>query len=224
MTVRRQQKRRFIRLPFLLLLVMFLELGTCIALPNVAGTTVLLPTSPEDSGSLALHKRHVADDSHDHPLLPRGSGGYNLRSSSLRHPAILGTFSLGTSVIQTFSAIVPADAAASYIVDFLNVIALRIETGEWSAQNTAPTHHRVLNLWSFELSFQAMDGQGRGVPVPWEMVQAYVIDLAEDVRKGFAGAFEESLVGWMNGVAAIVSVRLRMKTAGQGGKGQTGLR
>lgn len=56
------------------------------------------------------------------------------------------------------------------------------------------------------------------MPVPWEMVQAYVIDLAEDVGRGFTGAFEESLVGWVNGVATVVTVSLKMKTAGQGAK------
>ncbi|KAI4195296.1 MAG: hypothetical protein LQ350_007277 [Teloschistes chrysophthalmus] len=204
---------------------MFLELGMCIALPNAAGTIGLHPTTPHRSSSLAVRIRHADEDdtsltpSHPLlPLLPRGSGGYNLRSSSLRHPATLGTFSLVTSVIRTFSAIIPADAAAQYIVDFLNIIALRIETGEWAAHNTAPTHHRVLNLWSFELSFLAIDGQARAVPVPWEMVQAYVIDLAEDVGRGFTGAFEESLVGWVNGVATVVTVSLKMKTAGQGAK------
>ncbi|KAL8640307.1 MAG: hypothetical protein Q9228_002759 [Teloschistes exilis] len=195
--------------------------------PHPAGTTAFHPTSPHHSGSLAVRIRHTADDdtllTSSHPLLPllpRGSGGYNLRSSSLRHPATLGTFNLGTSVIRTFSAIIPVDAAASYIADFLNIIALRIETGEWAAHNTAPTHHRVLNLWSFELSFLALDAAGRAVVVPWEMVQAYVIDLAEDVGRGFAGAFEERMVGWVNGVAAVVSVKLSMGTAGQqGGKG-----
>ncbi|KAL8660244.1 MAG: hypothetical protein Q9202_006736 [Teloschistes flavicans] len=192
-----------------------LDFGICAALPD---------THPQRTTSTAPHhlllhpSSSLAQRTHDdtpplHLLLARGGGGYNLRSSSLHHPLKLGTFSLQTSVVRTFSTIIPAHAAARYIEDFLDIIALRIETGAWAADNTAATHHRVLDIWCFELSFLARDEKGGGVVVPWEMVQAYVIDLAGDVGRGFVGAFEESLTGVINGVAAVVSVRLKMVAA-----------
>ncbi|KAL9603527.1 MAG: hypothetical protein Q9179_002172 [Wetmoreana sp. 5 TL-2023] len=127
----------------------------------------------------------------------RGSGG------SAPIPVPLGSFQLQTKTFKAFSSIVPSILAASYITDFLEIIALRIETGVWG--HDPPTNHRVIQMWSFELTFHSFH-----TAIPWDFIQAYVIDMADDIAKGFVGTFDEHMTGVINGVATAVSVSLKI--------------
>ena len=115
-------------------------------------------------------------------------------------PVPFGSFQLQTKNFKTLTTILPATVAAIYIDDFLRIIALRIETGEWGSE--APANHRVINMWSFELSFQSLN-----TAIPWDFIQAYAIDLAEHVKEGFVATFEEQLTGLMWGIATAVTVK-----------------
>ena len=139
------------------------------------------------------------DHSISRTLIRRGSGGYSTT------PAALGNFQLQTKYFQTLTSIIPASTAASYLNDFLETIALRIETGFWSTE--APTNHRVIHMWSFELAFHSLS-----TAISWDFIQAYVLDLADEVAKGFVATFEEQLIGLIGGVATTVTVNLRINS------------
>ncbi|KAL8787184.1 MAG: hypothetical protein Q9195_007875 [Heterodermia aff. obscurata] len=134
-----------------------------------------------------------------HSHVRRGSGG------SAPASAALGSFKLETKVFTAFSTIVPAELAASYITDFLDIIALRIETGFWSHEPLVK--YRVIHMWDFELSFYSLN-----TVIPWDFIQAYVIDLSDYVGRGFVGTFDEYMIGMMNGVTTAVTVKLKMLT------------
>ena len=129
----------------------------------------------------------------------RGSGGYSTT------PAALGSFQLQTKYFKSFMTLIPVTVAASYLDDFLDTIALRIETGFWSKE--APTNHRIIHMWSFELAFYSSN-----TAIPWDFIQAYVLQLADEIAKGFVATFEEQLTGLIGGVATAVTVKLRINS------------
>ena len=146
---------------------------------------------------LQTHHQASLDHRTHTQKMRRGGGG------SAAAPVALGSFQLDTKMFKTFSTIVPAILAASYITDFLDIVALRIETGEWGHE--PPAQKRVIHMWNFELSFHS-----NNTPIPWDFIQAYVIELADDIRKGFVGTFDEYMLGVINGVATAVTVKLKM--------------
>ncbi|KAL8727166.1 MAG: hypothetical protein Q9166_006203 [cf. Caloplaca sp. 2 TL-2023] len=129
----------------------------------------------------------------------RGSGG----SVALRPKGGLSGFDLQTKSFQHFGMILPMTEAAKYLIQFLDTVALYIETGSWA--DSPPTNHRVIRMWDFELTFYSLHAN-----IPWDFVQAYVLDIQADIQKGFTGVYDEHLVGIINGVAAGISVRLRL--------------
>ncbi|KAL8710638.1 MAG: hypothetical protein Q9220_004862 [cf. Caloplaca sp. 1 TL-2023] len=129
--------------------------------------------------------------------LKRGSGGSQAVSPG-------GSFDMTSKQFENFAIVVPALTAAHYIGEFLDIIATKIETGYFAS--TAPSNSHVLKLWSFELSFYSAHAI-----VPWEFVQAYVLEMQDWVEKGFTGLYNEHMVGFFNGVAAVVSVQFRLK-------------
>ena len=131
--------------------------------------------------------------------LRRGIDGYLTIS-----PAI-GSFQLQTKHFIAFTTIIPATLAAIYLGDFLDTIALRIETGFWSEE--APTNHRVIHMWSFELAFYSQN-----TAIPWDFIQEYVLVLADEIAKGFVATFEQQLTGLIGGVATEVTVKLRINS------------
>ncbi|KAL8682486.1 MAG: hypothetical protein Q9186_001433 [Xanthomendoza sp. 1 TL-2023] len=132
-------------------------------------------------------------------LSKRGSGG----SAALQPSNRIGPFNLQTRAFQHFGMIVPVAAAAMYLEQFFEVVALRIETGYWA--NTLPTNYRVFHMWNFELSFYSLHAT-----IPWDFIQAYVLDMVDDIQKGFTGLYHEHLLGVIDGVAAAMTVELRM--------------
>ncbi|KAL9601452.1 MAG: hypothetical protein Q9219_002518 [cf. Caloplaca sp. 3 TL-2023] len=179
-----------------------------------------LPSLPPHVGDESSHlktrhkrafPRHQPNPPITHPrnhktapsLSRRGRGG----SESL--PSIPGiskspSYDLSRRKFRNLTIIVPALTAAMYIEDFLSVIALRIETGFWADE--APSHHRVIRMWDFELSFHCLTGS----VLPWEMIQDYVLGMTEYVSRGFTATYEEHLLGTIDGVAALVKVGFRM--------------
>lgn len=148
---------------------------------------------------LRTHPKELLDHRAHTQKVRRGGGG------SAAAPVALGSFQLDTKLFKTFSTIVPGILAASYITDFLDIVALRIETGEWGHE--PPAQQRVIHMWNFELSFHSLN-----TAIPWDFIQAYVIELADDIGKGFVGTFDEYMVGMINGVATAVTVKLKMVT------------
>ena len=132
-------------------------------------------------------------------LQRRGGGG------SASPSVALGSFQLETKVFKSFSTIVPGKLAALYITDFLDIVALRIETGFWGLE--PPAKHRIIRMWDFELSFYSLN-----TAVPWDFIQAYVIEMADEIARGFVGTFDEYMTGVINGVATAVTVKLKMMT------------
>ncbi|KAL8909440.1 MAG: hypothetical protein Q9171_005038 [Xanthocarpia ochracea] len=114
-----------------------------------------------------------------------------------------GGFDLETRKIQSFGIIVPTQVAARYLIDFFETIALRIETGVWA--DSAPTNYRIIHMWDFELSFYSMHAN-----IPWDFIQQYVIDVVADIEKGFTGVYYEHLSGVINGIAAVITVGMRL--------------
>ena len=112
-------------------------------------------------------------------------------------------FDVSTHRFKNFGILVPVVLAASYIQDFFDIIALRIETGFWA--NEPPSCYRIFTMWDFELIFRSA-----GTTIPWDFIQEYVVDKLSDVGKGFTGMFEEEMVGILNGVAAAVSIELKL--------------
>ena len=91
------------------------------------------------------------------------------------------------------------------MTDFLDIVALRIETGFWGHAPAAK--QRVIRMWDFELSFCSLN-----TLMPWDFIQAYVLDLADHVARGFVGTFDEYLVGVIEGVTTVVTVKLKVYT------------
>ena len=119
------------------------------------------------------------------------------------------SFDVSTHRFKNFGIIVPVILAASYMQDFFDIIALRIETGFWA--NEPPSSYRIFSMWNFELSFVSA-----GTTIPWDFIQEYVVDKLSDVGKGFTGVFEEEMVGIFNGVAAAVLIKLKFAGVANG--------
>ena len=187
-----------------LLLLWFINIMFSIAAPFQNVPTENVPrvqqTSLDASSPtqiLRTHHKAFLDHQVQTQKVRRGGGG------SAAAPVALGSFQLDTKMFRTFSTIVPAILAASYMTDFLDIVALRIETGEWGHE--PPAQKRVIHMWNFELSFHSLH-----TPIPWDFIQAYVIELADDIAKGFVGTFDEYMLGVINGVATAVTVKLKM--------------
>ncbi len=85
----------------------------------------------------------------------------------------------------------------------METVALRIETGVWAG--SAPTNYRIIHMWDFELSFYSKHAN-----IPWDFIQAYVIDVVADIEKGFTAVYYEHLSGVINGMAAVITVTMRL--------------
>ncbi|KAL8726108.1 MAG: hypothetical protein Q9181_006175 [Wetmoreana brouardii] len=191
-----------------LLLAWLLKTLLCIAIPlqHLPTDIVQSPSGRSIEAAGQVLGRQTLSDTHiEHDTalryVRRGSGG----SAPISLP--YGSFQLETKTFKTFSIIVPSILAASYITDFLNIIALRIETGVWGHE--PPTNMRVMHMWDFELTFHSVN-----TAIPWDFIQAYVIELLEDIAKGFVGTFDEHMTGMINGVATAVSVSLKIINRG----------
>ncbi|KAI4157930.1 MAG: hypothetical protein L6R39_000562, partial [Caloplaca ligustica] len=107
----------------------------------------------------------------------RGSGGSQAltndnNNNNNHNPA---SYDILTHSFQNFGVIIPIPLASFWIRSFLELIALRIELGTYSA--LPPSNHRVFRVWDFELEFLSADA---AVMIPWEFVQGYVLELVED--------------------------------------------
>ncbi|KAL8921371.1 MAG: hypothetical protein Q9172_004064 [Xanthocarpia lactea] len=148
----------------------------------------LSPTGRQQDTAIEYHA--------DVKISKRGRGGSAALSS-------LSGFDLETRQIQSLGIIVPTQVAARYLIDFFETVALRIETGVWA--DSAPTNYRIIHMWDFELSFYSMHAN-----IPWDFIQAYVIDVVADIEKGFTAVYYEHLSGVINGIAAVITVGMRL--------------
>ena len=189
-----------------LLVGWFVIIIPCIAAPLQHTSTTNVPLLRQISLIATTHIQHLRTPN---KALPehRPNPQINRRAIYGSNPGslALGSFQLETKFYKTFTTIVPAELAASYINDFLDIIALRIETGVWGHE--PPAKHRVIHMWDFELSFCSLN-----TAVPWDFIQAYVLEMADDIKKGFVGTFDEYMIGVINGVATAVTVKLKVRT------------
>ena len=79
--------------------------------------------------------------------------------------------------------ITPITLVASYLEDFYDLIALKVETGFWNS--VPPMHSLVLKRWNYQLKFFCY-----AAPVPWDFIQEVAIDMSEWAAKGFTAQFD----------------------------------
>ncbi|KAL8819493.1 MAG: hypothetical protein Q9223_002081 [Gallowayella weberi] len=185
----------------------FIEIGTHRSIPRsdehplTTTRRIAADAEAKQSKSWALQKEQHPATEQDiiSRVSKRGGGG----SLALQSSSNVGGFDLRTKLFQNFGMIVPVRVAARYLEQFFETVALRIETGYWA--DSLPTNHRVFHMWSFELSFISLHAN-----IPWEFIQAYVLEMLDDFEKGFTGLYHEHLFGVIDGVAAGISVQLRL--------------
>ena len=79
--------------------------------------------------------------------------------------------------------ITPVLAAAQFLEDFYDLIALKVETGFWNS--VPPRHSLALTRWNYRLKFFCY-----AAPVPWEFIQEVAIDMSEWAAKGFTAQYD----------------------------------
>ena len=77
----------------------------------------------------------------------------------------------------------PVLAAAPFLEDFYDMIALKVETGFWNS--VPPRHSLALTRWNYRLKFFCY-----AAPVPWEFIQEVAIDMSEWAAKGFTAQYD----------------------------------
>lgn len=203
---------------FFLLLAWISSFFACVALPpeNPHSSRLLrFPSDPTSDAGLApiqqqSNLRHFpparrrssnpANTHHQHATLStRGSGGSYQTSSST-----IPGYDISTRLFLNFGLIVPVCRAAEWMTYFFELVAQRIELGYWAHE--PPSNRILIRIWAFELEFYSMLAL-----IPWDFVQGYVLDILDDVARGFTGVFHEHLVGTVGGVVgATVTVTFRL--------------
>ena len=150
-------------------------------------------------------KRSVSRASHDYPthLFPRHSifkrGAHHFSSLNFKHLAM----------------ITPVSLAASFLEDFYDLIALKIETGVWNSEG--PLHFVTFTRWNFHLSFYSYEEA-----VPWDFIQNFAIEMSDYAAKGFTTAFEATFQANKASREVYVTVALKlMDTMQQSGDGSS---
>lgn len=112
--------------------------------------------------------------------------------------------SLAATMFRTITAVVPSDLAAARLEEFYTILALQIETGRWV--HVLPSNSLRLSLWEFELIFHH-----EKVPIPWDFIQNFLIEMAEWSSKEFTGFYEALLTGSgaLNGLAILVQMKVK---------------
>lgn len=149
------------------------------------------PTKALQPMPKALHRRETPSEDHS-----------SLRKRS--PPVPNSPARLSMTKFRTFAATIPTAVVAARLEDFYNIIALKIETGQFALW--APARMRVLLLWDFELTFSCdkMD-------VPWSFIQAFVVDMAAMSSMKFTGFYEATIRGEgpLTGLVFLVKMGLR---------------
>ena len=111
-------------------------------------------------------------------------------SSSLNKRAFIPSdyAMLKMTKFKAFVALAPTLAVVAKLQDFYDIIALKLITGAFS--DRPPSYNIILQLWDLELNFTCDK-----VPVPWDFVQAWVIDMASASAQSFTGFYEATVRG-----------------------------
>lgn len=170
-----------------------------------------IDTSMTVAFSLRLLKTHLLEPTKALQTLPkalhrRRTPAEEISVWSKRTPALSNhPARLSMTKFRTFTAMIPTALLVAKLEDFYNIIALKIETGEFT--QWAPAKIRILLLWDFELTFSCdkMD-------VPWSFVQAFAMDMAEMSSKSFTGFYEATIRGEgpLTGLVIFVKMGLRV--------------
>lgn len=102
------------------------------------------------------------------------------------------------------SYITPVQVAAAFLEDFYDLIALKIETGFWSAEGLL--HSVTFARWSFRLSFSCYTE-----PVPWDFIQWFAIHMSERAVNGWTGLYEATFESNRASGFMLVSVKLTLE-------------
>ena len=105
---------------------------------------------------------------------------------------------------RSIYALVPTPLVAAKIEDFYNIIALKIETGQF--RSWAPSKEIILILWDFELSFTCDK-----MIVPWSFVYSFVLDMGDWSSRAFTGLYEVTVRGDgpLSGLVFLIKMKLR---------------
>lgn len=113
------------------------------------------------------------------------------------------------------SMITPVNVAARYLEDFYDLIALKIETGFWTAQG--PLHYVTFERWNIQLSFFSY-----AEAVPWDFIQNFVIEMSEYAAMGFTSLYDANFEAKKTTGSVFVSVTLRLMGMLPNGDGDGG--
>lgn len=161
-----------------------------------AGLRLLQPWTPSRRSRSAsrklnpapiLHRRltnHTSSHSKPEPRTLDGlSRNRPLSILSRRGPMTPTSKHLLPLNFQHMAFIGPTHVAALFLEDFYDTIALKIETGFWTAMS--PRHFVIFERWNFHLSFYSY-----AEVVPWDFIQNFVIEMSDYATKGFTSAYE----------------------------------
>ena len=148
--------------------------------------------------------------SHIAPVKPMPLSTLRRRSTNR-----LSKYEFSSIKFQHSAMITPVTLAASYLMDFYEMIATKIETNHWDAEEAS--HYVTFQRWNFELSFFCY-----AEAVPWDFIQDFVINMADYAAKGFTSAAYKARFQANNALADVfVDVWLRMTGDSSRGPGGT---
>ncbi len=140
------------------------------------------------------------------PRLSHGQEAASPAGSSLSRRTLIPSSGLTLKMtnFRSFFALVPTVLAAARLEEFYDVIALKIETGQFS--NWQPSRYIILSMWNFEFSVSCDK-----CFVPWSLVQDWVIDMAALSSQQFTGLYEATVRGEgpFSGFVFLIHMRLK---------------
>ena len=105
---------------------------------------------------------------------------------------------------KNVAIMVPTTLAAGHLIDFYEIIALKIETGQYS--HWQPSRNIILELWDLELEISC-----NKIAVPWSFVQAWVIDMAALSARQFTGFYEATVRGDGDLTGLVFLIKMQVK-------------
>ena len=165
-------------------------------------------------GEARSDKRRTTPAAVNSALSPTARGllshAHKLRN---RHLSITkrGTAEFSPIQFQHLAMITPVRIAALYLEDFYDTIAMRIETGFWTAQD--PLHYITFQQWNFQLSFYSY-----AQAVPWDFIQNFVIDMSDYAAKGFTSEYNARFGAETAAGQILINVWFRSRGSLPGGR------
>ncbi|MCJ1452092.1 hypothetical protein MMC28_002433 [Mycoblastus sanguinarius] len=116
--------------------------------------------------------------------------------------------SIKVTKFTSITALVPTALIASRFEDFYNILALRIETGQYA--HLLPSKEVTLSIWDFELSFSCSQ-----MNVPWGFIISFIIDMADMSSRSWTGFYEAMFKGDRPLGEVIIHIAMKLKEKGK---------